>query len=161
MSANTKLLSWNPAGLHLRMQNSSISHDLSLDVQGGPGHDTARVAIIDTLLSGDFSLLLSGGEGNDMMGATVCLDESSLGSVLANVLGENGKDRLSLLVFAPDTVRLAEALVDGGRGRDSALVTPNVTAQNTESVGHYTDESCPDTVLFDVRGFRARRRGRR
>jgi len=119
--------------------NSSLSMDLSgggefdridanyrgiYDAGGGP-----RGSIQPP--DGSLSILTDGGIGDDIVGVSAQFDDGSDGSANLDVNGSAGLDRLTLIAVNSSKSKsgpFIDASLDGGLGRDRAMVTSQVVA---------------------------------
>jgi len=100
---------------------------LSVQLLGGNGMDSISFSY-QAEVDGSLMLTADGGNGKDTIHGDVTAAADSTGSVLAQVLGKNGKDDLALSVTGDGLAGLSklDALVDGGHGKDAVTVTDNV-----------------------------------
>jgi len=104
-------------------------------VRLGAGNDTADVHVGPwTDLDKPHSLLVDGGVGDDHIAVGLELPEGHTGPLDVRLLGGTGNDDLSLLVDAAKQDFIdGLLLLDGGKGKDKAVATSNVTVVNVES----------------------------
>jgi len=101
---------------------------LSVQLLGGNGKDAISFSY-SAEVDGRLMFTADGGNGKDAIHGDVTVAADSTGSVLAQVLGKNGKDDLALSVTGDGLAGLAglDASVDGGHGKDTVTTTDNVT----------------------------------
>ncbi|HXG12181.1 MAG TPA: hypothetical protein VNK04_20675 [Gemmataceae bacterium] len=113
-----------------------IDAGASLDVvvDGGKGNDDLAFNYLG-VLDGQLRLNLNGGKGNDEVFAQIHALADSDGSVDAKVFGDKGNDQLTLKVLEDpgSDLDILNALLDGGKGHDTCVTTPNVTEVNCEA----------------------------
>lgn len=116
----------------------------AMQVDGQAGRDLI-LANVQATVDGDFSLVARGGKGADRVNIIIYItpvipverDEprpsAERPAIDILIEGNDGNDRLGLWLFAPDVDDdLLNALIDGGRGRDAACATDNVSFLNVE-----------------------------
>jgi hypothetical protein len=118
---------------------------LAVELQGGNGKDILDFTFAG-LVNGELSLLACGGNGKDSVSGDLTADAGSTGSIDAEVSGKNGKDELTLTVADnsgddgdPDTEDTGtlgdlQAVVDGGKGKDTCTHTDNVDTVDCEKL---------------------------
>ena len=116
-------------GVHVAADGS-----FRLSLEGKHGADRLRADVTDLLLDGALELMLKGGHDNDTAAAVVHADDRSRGTIKkAEVKGDQDDDDLELALFGPRGLKLKKALLDGGKGFDRCLATPNVKVIHCEA----------------------------
>jgi hypothetical protein len=103
---------------------------VEVDADGGRGNDDISLTYAG-VIDGELDIRLDGGIGNDVVAGTVTAEGAGTGEVTARVRGGRGDDDLTLNIVAPAGVDVS-GLLDGGRGTDTCVATPNVTVINCE-----------------------------
>jgi hypothetical protein len=118
--------------------NISRDSHVGMYLDGGQGDDLISVTEAGRV-NGLLNITAHGGEGKDTLNADVVLTPNSTpGNVRAALMGDEGDDTLNFhLVNNYYGPSVAQAVVDGGSGDDTAYTTPNVTAVSIEDLWVY------------------------
>jgi hypothetical protein len=108
---------------------STAQFNADVNLPGSAGH-TVHVDYTGKL-SGRLSILEQGGPGWDWLESVINLTPGSTGSLYDHELGGGGADLLMMLVHdAGSHLRSLDALINGGAGLNTGVVTPNVRVLN-------------------------------
>jgi hypothetical protein len=106
---------------------------MTLKMNGGDGDDTI-LATYEGDVDGELSIQLDGDRGNDLVNAEVSASAGSNGKVKARIDGCDGNDSLTLMLFDLSAGSAdVFGLIDGGRGFDVGVGTPNVVKKHCEA----------------------------
>jgi hypothetical protein len=114
----------------VRANGVRLGADAEIEVNGNGGHDTIT-ADFAVEVDGRFRFRLDGGYGNDTVAANVALAADSTGTVEALVKGNEGDDRLTLMVTG--AAAALNARLDGDAGFDRCASTSNVQVEECEA----------------------------
>jgi Ca2+-binding RTX toxin-like protein len=122
--------------IDVALDDPEIEGLFELAVLGGVGDDVLDSFIIPCIRpEGRANLLFDGEAGNDRVQVLLATeDDDDTGAFDVRVLGASGDDDLTLALMGVDELSFLSALVDGGRGFDTARVTRNVRVVNCEEV---------------------------
>jgi hypothetical protein len=92
--------------------------------------DPDQIGNPDIMPSGSLDVRLTGGGGGDTISGMLWLDPHSAGQVTAAVFGGAGDDDLRLDVFGINNPAILTALINGGKGSNTAHHTANARVVN-------------------------------
>jgi uncharacterized delta-60 repeat protein len=104
----------------------------TLNAKGSEGNDEVSSTFQHVSNDAAFALTLDGGAARDAVSAELDFDPSSRGTLKADVLGGLGNDSLAFNLDGLTATQVIAALIDGGKGIDTASHTANVLTTSIE-----------------------------
>jgi hypothetical protein len=135
---NSAQVDFAPLDNSLPRPTVEVFSALTFNIHGGDNGDLIgllcgnpnEISNPDIMPGGSLNVGLAGGSGDDTIGAVIAVDPSSTGLVNALVSGGAGNDDLRLDVYGMGDPNQLTALINGGKGRNTAHHTSNVRVVN-------------------------------